>query len=272
MQYGDKLPDIAGEHVLMVDFSLTRAAMLEAQYIAKSIVVLDHHETAEAELASWAAPMAEAVEWAALKGDHRGALAVFDMDKSGARLAWEFCHPGKPIPRLLEHIEDRDLYRFKLQWTKEISAALRSYDHEFHRFDSWIATETADVWVQALAGEGVALLRAHEKIVADLVAHACMTEVAGFTVPTVNVPPRQYASDCGHALLKKYPDAPFAATWVRSADGKILWSLRSEKGRENVATIAAKFKGGGHAAAAGFSTEAPELVAKVPETAMEAAP
>jgi oligoribonuclease NrnB/cAMP/cGMP phosphodiesterase (DHH superfamily) len=53
MQYGQSLSDVAdvaGKHVLMVDFSLKRPATIEAAKIAASIVVLDHHKTAQEEL------------------------------------------------------------------------------------------------------------------------------------------------------------------------------------------------------------------------------
>jgi oligoribonuclease NrnB/cAMP/cGMP phosphodiesterase (DHH superfamily) len=258
INYGEPVPDLTDKHVLMVDFSLKRKAMLEAAKVAKSIVVLDHHETAQAELEMWTLPiaptiityMAEVLDDIRARRPAETIVAQFDMGKSGARLAWEFCHPGKPMPRLLAHIEDRDLWRYKLDGTRAVTAAIRSHEYSFHRFDLWSSDQDQ---LLGLMLEGSAILRMHEKIVADLVAHAYMAQVAGYTVPVVNVPPRQYASDCGHALLKKYPEAPFAATWVRSADGKILWSLRSEDGRENVAEIAAKHGGGGHRNAAGFS-------------------
>ena len=99
-------------------------------------------------------------------------------------------------------------------------------------------------------------VRAHEKTVSELVSHAYMAEVAGHCVPVVNVP-FQFASDVGHALLKKYPEAPFSATWSRTDHVKIAWGLRSEDGRANVAEIARSKGGGGHPNAAGFSEAAP---------------
>jgi hypothetical protein len=264
MSYGDPVPDIAGKHVLMVDFSLKRDAMIEAAKVAKSIVVLDHHESAEADLADFACPLCntKGVPVPTLQDvvSHLSSptnvtprdrvVAGFDMAKSGCRLAWEFCHPWEIMPALLAFIEDRDLwvYRFGME-TKAVAAAVRAYEFTFERFDSWVAEGA----LSALITEGMPVARAHEKTVSELVSHAYMTEVAGHTVPVANVP-YMFASDVGHALLKRYPDAPFAATWTRSGHGKILWSLRSEEGRLNVAEIAASKGGGGHRNAAGFST------------------
>jgi nanoRNase/pAp phosphatase (c-di-AMP/oligoRNAs hydrolase) len=59
----------------------------------------------------------------------------------------------------------------------------------------------------------------------------------------------------GHALLDKFPGAPFAATFVIRADGFMQWSLRSEDSREDVSAIAKANGGGGHRNAAGFTQQ-----------------
>ena len=63
-----------------------------------------------------------------------------------------------------------------------------------------------------------------------------------------------FVSETAHQLLKKYPDAPFAACKVH-AYGGITYSLRSEEGREDVSIIATKNGGGGHRNAAGFKVK-----------------
>jgi hypothetical protein len=266
MHYGDHpLPDIAGKRVLMVDFSLKREALIEAGKAADTVVVLDHHKTALDELAEFLllpgvlaaeerfTPEVVARVVAATPEAGMRIFADFDMDNSGCRLAWEFCHPGQPMPRLLEHIEDRDLWRFKLETTKRVSAALRSHDHWFERFDQWVADDVGAIL--ALTIQGAAILRAQERHVSDFLDQAYMAEVAGYTVPVCNVP-YAYSSDCGHALLKRYPEAPFAATWWRLGGGREGWSLRSEDARVDVSKIAASLGGGGHRNASGFTLPA----------------
>lgn len=251
MRYGDKLPDVTGKHVLMVDFSLKRDAMLAAESIAKSILVLDHHRTAEDELKSWVAPMDSVLHWASSQiVDHTGIYGVFDMDKSGARLAWEFCFPGKDVPSLLLAVEDRDLWRFALRDTREISAALKTYRQDFAEW-SRFAADTG-----SLCNEGKAILRGHQKNVGEFCANTYTLKIDGHKVPVVNVP-YHYASDCAHELLQRNPDAPFAAAWFKRGDGVVQWSLRSEDSRQDVSEIAKKFGGGGHRNAAGFQASAP---------------
>ena len=63
-----------------------------------------------------------------------------------------------------------------------------------------------------------------------------------------------YSSDLAHELLKRHPDAPFAAVRCFERDQEI-WSLRSEDHRQDVRVIAEHMGGGGHRNAAGFQIE-----------------
>lgn len=234
--YGKQIewPSIADKHILFVDFSLKRSAMLSMAGVISppaSVTILDHHKTAEAEL----------------RDLPEGFTTIFDMNKSGARLAYEFAHPGQPIPRIIELVEDRDLWRFKFgDETRDFAAFMRG---EFLIPGlSWVQENLA----QCLK-DGAVMRRYHDHIVNRLVAHVAMREVAGHTnIPTVNVP-FMFASDCCDLLLKAYPDAPFVASFFVKDDGALVYSLRSTDERMDVSAIAAKFGGGGHRNAAGFS-------------------
>ena len=48
--YGAKPPNVAGREVYILDFSYKRPVMREILASARSVVVLDHHKTAEVEL------------------------------------------------------------------------------------------------------------------------------------------------------------------------------------------------------------------------------
>lgn len=246
--------NLAGKDILFVDFSLKRDQMIELSNggntgaVPNSIVVLDHHKTAEAELRDWSVTRLNLAEVPTFLGMNmqetfHQIVAQFDMDKSGARMAWEFCFPNDPVPSLIDHIEDRDLWRFRLATTKTVSAALRTYPHDFAVWSS--------LDVDHLRDEGRAILRGHERNVADMIRNRYWTDVGGVDVPVVNVP-YHYASDCADAILAAEPDAPFCAAWFRRGDGKTQYSLRSTNDRMDVSEIAKKFGGGGHRNAAGF--------------------
>lgn len=260
--YGKPLGvDCSGKNVIMVDFSLKRGAMEELGRTAASVVVLDHHKTAQAELYPWTlgdenvdlgAKLQEVDQNLALN-QMEGVIPViayFCMNKSGARMAWEFCLPRVPVPALIAAVEDRDLWRFHLPSTRRVSAALRTLPHDF---GLWNGLTYGDLG--GLVTEGDAVLRGHAKNIADFVKHRYWTEVGGHRVPVVNVP-YHYASDTANELLAVEPDAPFAACWFRRGDGKVQWSLRSDDGRVDVSEVAAKMGGGGHRNAAGFEQAA----------------
>lgn len=251
MAYGGALPSITGKNVLMVDWSMKRDAMIEAAKSAKSIVVLDHHKTAQTELEPFTVRgMDNLHTWLGngnLKDEYNVA-AVFDMDKSGARLAWEFCFPGEEVPMMLQYIEDRDLWRqppkFEETWafTKALSARPQT-------FDQWDYITEAPA---AFVDDGRAILLYHDKMVEDACQNVQMINIAGHVVPVVNVP-YFLGSDSAALLLKKFPDAPFAGYYLKRGDGVVQWGLRSEDHRLDCSEIAKKFGGGGHRNASGFA-------------------
>lgn len=263
--YGKPLPEADGKHILFVDFSAKRPELEAMARVAKSIIIIDHHKTAEADLAPFKITQQEADDFhpetvgRMLDGrwDREQILAWFDLNQSGSVMAWDFAHTIPPndlytpntsprAPTMLSLIEDRDLWRFAYgDRTKQFSAALRTYPMIFETWDR-IAHGT-----EALVKEGEIVLRAHTANIEKFLADAYEDKVGGHTVPVVNVP-YHYASDTAHAMLTKFPDAPFTACWFRRGDGMIQWSLRSEDSRVDVSEIAKGLGGGGHRNAAGF--------------------
>lgn len=255
--YGKDLPDVTDRHVLFVDFSAKLDWIYKHSFKSRSMVIIDHHKTAQADLerlppfngTMTSLDMAFKINWT----QNTPEIAVwFDMEQSGAAMAWQFAtemnRKDAPLPTMLSYIEDRDLWRFAFgDETRHFSAALRTYPMDFETWDE-IASSTG-----ALINEGKIVLRAHQANIKKLMGEMYMVEIEGFTVPVVNAP-YHYASDTAHELLTAYPDAPFAACWFRRADGFVQWSLRSEDHRQDVSAIAKSLGGGGHRNAAGFQT------------------
>lgn len=256
--YGKAPPDVTDKNVIMVDFSYKRDVLAAMGRVAKSIVVLDHHKTAKSEMMEWGSKQPPSTLENKLANSEFDVahclmqnclpiIAWFDMDKSGARMAWEFCHPGLPVPKFILHVEDRDLWRFDLPYTRYVSAAIRSYDHSFERWDAWADDEN----LIGLIRDGGAIARAEKKLIAQFVEQSFQDKIGGYKVPTVNVP-YHFASDCANDLLAKFPDAPFAAAWFKRGDGRFQCSLRSTDDRVDVSKVAETYGGGGHRNAAGF--------------------
>lgn len=253
--YGKPLPapaSITGCNVLFVDFSAKRDVLVSMAAAARSVVILDHHKTAEADLREWsgsAMVYPEGVDVVIQKNEVElgtRIVAVFDMERSGAALAWDFAHRGVAMPKLLQIVEDRDLFRFQYgDVTKRVSAALRSYPQ---KFDTWEKLVNS---TYKLEEEGEIVLRAHRANIEKFMRDTLPMVLNGHTVPAVNVP-YHYASDVAHELLGKYADAPFAVSWFQRGDGQVQFSLRSTDDRLDVSEVAKAFGGGGHRNAAGF--------------------
>ena len=175
--------------------------------------------------------------------------ARFDMTKSGAMLAWEYCHPGEPAPQLVQYVQDRDLWRFKLDGTREISAALFSEAYEFETWDRYEATLGTPGGRALVTAEGGAIERKHHKDVEELLGLSMRHMViGGHRVPVANLP-YTMASDGANTLAE---GNTFAACYFDRGDGHRQFSLRSKPEGADVSLIAAAYGGGGHARAAGF--------------------
>lgn len=262
VSYGKPAPDISGKHVLIGDFSYSQETLLEMGQRAKSIIVLDHHKTAEEALRFFTYDFADvgddltsanALNAIGQLDDHEAKIiANFDMEKSGARIVFEFCHPKAAIPRLIELIEDRDLWRFQYEDTKPFSLWLRSEPFDFERW-AIIDQDLNDSYDgHRLLSEARAMQRFFDQKVSEMASLSRMGVIDGQKVPLCNCPP-MFASDVGHKLLEDHPSAPFVACY--SDQGKARgYSLRSSDSRDDVSIIAQKYGGGGHRNAAGFGT------------------
>jgi len=222
--HDDLPPNVAGKNVYIVDFAYKRDVLLKLKQQAKTLQVIDHHVTA--------------------KNDLDGLdFCVFDMNKSGAYLSWQFFNPNLPVPKLIEYIQDRDLWRWQLPNSKAFSAGLELHQMEF---DLWLPLLN-DGAVKAIIEQGKVVL-AYQQIEIEkaLKKGFELVDIAGYQVPCLNT--TVLISDIGDRLCKGYP---FAAMYFESKD-KRVYSLRSDEQGIDVSKVAEKFGGGGHPRAAGF--------------------
>lgn len=232
--YGETPPNCSGHDVLLVDFSYKLPVLEQILAQAKSVTILDHHKTAEADIQ----PLLDAGR---VNGE-------FDMDRSGAAMAWDWCFPDEDRPRLIEYIQDRDLWQFNLEGTREISAALFSYDQDFEVWKNILTALEDDEGQEFILGMGRTLRRKHNKDLNDLLkATKRRMLICGYSVPVANVP-YIFASDAGNIMAE---GELFSASYFDTPEGR-KFSLRSKEGGMDVSEIAKRFGGGGHARAAGF--------------------
>lgn len=248
-KYGSPPPDVTDRDVYLVDFSYKLPVVEDMLAKANSVTLIDHHKTAIDELQQLAfnhTPSAtKKLRW------------YCDINRSGATLAWDYLFPGEPRPLLLGHIEDRDLWRFKLTGTREIEAAVFSLPYSFDVWDKLMAGDAHDL--VALTAQGAAIERKHRKDVAELVEVCRRRMVIGAHEVWAASLPYTMASDAAGQMAV---GQPFAACYWDTADHR-HFSLRSDSNGLDVADIAATYGGGGHEHAAGFRVPRGHVLAVV---------
>jgi uncharacterized protein len=233
VQHGAPPPHLPSDaRVAIIDFSYKRDVILALKERVADLIILDHHITAQDELAGLP-------------------FATFDLEKSGARMAWEYWHPDVEVSDMIAYIEDKDLWLWKLEQSQEFTIALHSYPMDF---EVW-----QNLTPEHLKLEGVALLRLQQKLVESAVSRVRFETMFGYEVPVVNA--TEFRSEIANYLCKLYPEVAFAAAYYYDKNGDLSWSLRSV-GDFDVASLARQAGGGGHKNASGF-TGHPPAVTKV---------
>lgn len=227
--YQTEPPDCTDREVVIVDFSYKLHVMEKIAFVAKSILVLDHHKTARDDLVLL---LREGV----IDGE-------FDMERSGAMMAWDYYHGKGNHPPIIDYVQDRDLWRMELPDSIFHSMALRSYRQDFKIWDGLTS--------EALIEEGKPIYRYYRGRLDEVRRNARVETIAGHAVPVCNAP-WFMASDLAGELAF---GLKFAAVYWDTADRR-TYSLRSRgDGGIDVSEVAKKFGGGGHAGAAGFTVD-----------------
>lgn len=235
--------------VLFVDCCPSRALIIKFAVAAKSIAVLDHHISAEKELMD---------EW--LPGN---VFIKFDMEHSGCILAFHYFFPDLENPLILQYIEERDLFKFKLENSRAITDYLYAMyepngdplvDNPF--FDVLDRLRYDEAALQNFVIQALLVSKFKQTICDGLAARAwnkaCMINGTHFNI---KITPCDFlfASDVGNILAQ---DCDFAVLFQYESSGdklKVRCSFRSVK--VDVSVIATQFGGGGHKNASGCTMD-----------------
>ncbi len=220
---------IQGKNVILIDFSFKKEILDEIQSLSKSLTILDHHASAKDAIESMPS-------------------SQFDNNHSGAYLAWRYFHPDTPVPKLIEYIEDDDLYRFALPNSRIIREYLFVQPYDFRMWDSVRSRLEEKNGMHEIIASGL-LYREHAvAIIQQISQKAELVSFEGYDVYAVAAP-RLFDSEIGHVLAERKP--PFALLF-KFEPQTLRVSLRGD-GSVDVSAIATKYGGGGHHDAAGFN-------------------
>lgn len=218
-----------GSKLYILDFSYKKE-IIEKVNQEYNVVILDHHKTAQFDLKNFS-------------------NAIFDMNRSGAMLTWNYFYPGKEAPKLIKYIEDRDLWKFNYSETEYINHALDFLSWDFEEWEVYLDDDK----VNDLLETGEVISKYIKITIKKMLDNVYFSNISGYSVPTINIANGAIVSQALSYILKIYPESPFAASYYIK-ENIIKYSLRSRNDFD-VSEIAKKYDGGGHHSAAGFIIE-----------------
>jgi oligoribonuclease NrnB/cAMP/cGMP phosphodiesterase (DHH superfamily) len=239
MNYGDSIQwdrIEPAQRVVVVDFSFP---MEEMQRLAqgRELIWIDHHISAIRALGEAAGV------WRGLQ-DAREAACV---------LTWQYFFPGRPVPRALVLIGDRDIWRWAEADTGPFDAGLGQEDTD---------PGNDDLWLPLLADNPAVLQRLIERgsVLRSAQLNDIRQRVARYGYPVIFEGQRTLAintpgnGDIGAAI--RALNYTLGYCYVDGLqNGRLMTFVSLFSSEVDVSRIAQKFSGGGHPGAAGFSFE-----------------
>jgi oligoribonuclease NrnB/cAMP/cGMP phosphodiesterase (DHH superfamily) len=268
MNWEEIIPDITDKNVLIVDFSFKRGVLELMNCTAKSLLIIDHHKTAQKDL--------EGLEY-----------AIFDMKECGASLLYTHLYPGVFHPMLVDYVKDRDLWNKALPDTRAVNAIIQTTPMTFedwhklnlelsYEFDKVVANGrlmNAALDFNALeTAKGATLVElsvpievpkvdplkiSHNEIASDIQSDTYKSDITVFTkfvnvkMRVISVGVHGLISDTCNFILDVFDDVDIVCSYTVFPDGGQLFSLRSRPSVD-CSWIATAYGGGGHAQACGF--------------------
>lgn len=241
--------------IYILDFCYPQEILEQLMDKFYKVVVLDHHKSAKEALANTKATAPHEL--------------IFNMHRSGASLAWEYFYPGTPTPKLIQYIQDRDLWTKNLPNCDAIHAGIRAILKEDDLLWQSALTDWEAGWEDRLLSTGNVLIESTTSTVNSNIGKAAYRFLVFkdrvLTVALVNA--TAAPSETGEALCSTpVPEAFQEKGFSNFADFAIIYSiqpdmetvslsLRSLKGAKiqtDVSEISRTFfGGGGHVNASG---------------------
>jgi len=193
---------------------------------------------------------------------------IFDMERSGCQIAWDYFFEGERRPWFIDYVGDRDLWKWELDNSKEICSAINFLEllkeNNLNEISKLLEYDTNKIDELVKLGENINLLE--DKLVNDQAKYSLEY--------TMKVKDKEYhiqvgsisgnlISKLGNNLTKKVlkdgliPD--FSLIWNYDLKNDTFnVSLRGHDLSPDLSKIAKHFGGGGHAKASGFKLEYPQ--------------
>jgi oligoribonuclease NrnB/cAMP/cGMP phosphodiesterase (DHH superfamily) len=243
-------PDVVDNETILwlVDFSFPMELMWRLNDKCRKVIWFDHHQSAINKLLL---PEKLANTW-----------TVLDPKKSGAGITWDELFPDTQRPVIVNNIEDRDLWKFKLPFSRILTEAIAT-DLISPKDDRWSVlfsddyTHISGEIMKDLITSGQALDRAKKIRIDRAIKRGYWGMLKGHKTFFVNA--TEDISELGEKIYLSNEEPVVAAIYHFVDHNTIKVSLRSTT--VNVREIAESFpNGGGHDYAAGFSVQTKNIL------------
>jgi len=225
---GDDPPDVKDRDVLIFDFSYPRDVLIRMHEDAESLLVFDHHKTAEKEL--------EGLDF-----------CTFERGKSGARMVLEYLMGDSADNWIVDVVEGRDVSWTREAWNPDVRVAnelllagLQSYSRDFKVWDTIYKRKAA-----SLGRRGRDILRYHDRLVEKAIANHVWLRIGGHVVPVAASPIRSLTRAIADELAEM-DGVPFVAVLFAEPSGWVSYRLYAAAGGVvDVALLARELGGDG---------------------------
>lgn len=223
---------LINKDIYIADYCYPKEVLAKLVSENKKVVVLDHHITSKEDALS-------------VEG------SIFDLNRSGATITWDYFFGTKPRPRLLDYLEDGDLNRYVLPHQDKLTHRIIATPFTIEAYNELAENFENNFENVLIEGKAVELyVNSLFEIAEDSYE---MVLFEGITMPAVNMAlPITTRSQMLNRLYIKIP--PIAMAY-RYDNGLWKVSLRSNR-TVDCSKLAEKYGGGGHVGAAGFVVSA----------------
>jgi oligoribonuclease NrnB/cAMP/cGMP phosphodiesterase (DHH superfamily) len=232
--------DINDKNIIFFDYAPSEE-QIKTLNCAKAFFIVDHHKTNEERLKNYS-------------------NTIFNLNKSGAGLAWEYFYPDRSIPLFLQMIQDRDLWKWEIPMSRAFCDGLFTYcismttsnSNVFELFDTIHNDTNKFNEIYAL---GVILEKKKQKQLENIASTVTKKTYIydNYKVCITNCD-HELASDLGNMILLKY-DFDFVVCWKYDHINEEYWLSLRANNKVDVSEICKKYGGGGHKNASGCSTK-----------------
>ncbi len=237
--------------IFILDFCYSPQQILKLKEDCQRIILLDHHLSSKRMMNEM---MNNNFSWLS---------AVFDMERSGCQITWDYIYSNRKRPWFLDYIADRDLWTFKLPYSKEINKWLWIKGcYNFNVLEKLYQTQPNDFTNSQLfytiVESGMYYLEMEMKMIKSISSKKVCKTFQGYNVALINS--SVLISEVGNYLAEKKYNDEFLYHFVMiyyydMSDGMFHISLRGHSQSPDLSLIASQMGGGGHPQAAGFITK-----------------